>query len=216
MLRAYEAEIDRIDHELYQLEDGERRGSPAAQDPAQRAARPAGREERAGGARSASRSSAATTGAWTGPSGATWWSFCAAWVCPTPRASPRGYPHELSGGMQQRIVIAIALACHPMLLIADEPTSNLDVTIQAQIVELIKELKQTIITSVLFITHDLGLVAEVCDRASVMYAGDVRETAAVRDLFREPLHPYTQGLLASVPKVEQRGSWPRSPAPCPT
>ncbi len=122
---------------------------------------------------------------------------------PNPENVAERYPHELSGGMQQRIVIAMALACHPTLLVADEPTSNLDVTIQAQIVELIKELKRTAISSVLFITHDLGLVAEVCDRVTVMYAGDVSETALVKDLFRKPLHPYAQGLLASVPKVEQ-------------
>ncbi len=113
------------------------------------------------------------------------------------------YPHELSGGMQQRIVIAIALACNPILLIADEPTSNLDVTIQAQIMELIKTLKKTTIASVLFITHDLGLVAEICDRVSVMYAGDICETVAVKELFRKPLHPYSQGLLNSVPRLEQ-------------
>ena len=112
------------------------------------------------------------------------------------------YPHELSGGMQQRIVIAMALACHPQLLIADEPTSNLDVTIQAQIVDLIKTLKETSISSVLFITHDLGLVAEICDRVTVMYAGDTCETASVKELFKNPLHPYTLGLLNSVPKVE--------------
>ena len=123
---------------------------------------------------------------------------------PNPENVVQRYPHELSGGMQQRIVIAMALACHPTLLVADEPTSNLDVTIQAQIVELIKELKRTSISSVLFITHDLGLVAEVCDRVTVMYAGDVSETASVRELFREPLHPYTVGLLASVPKAEQQ------------
>jgi peptide/nickel transport system ATP-binding protein len=123
---------------------------------------------------------------------------------PNPENVAQRYPHELSGGMQQRVVIAIALACHPTLLVADEPTSNLDVTIQAQIVELIKDLKRTTISSVLFITHDLGLVAEVCDRVTVMYAGDVSETASVRDLFRQPLHPYTRGLLASVPKVDQR------------
>jgi len=122
---------------------------------------------------------------------------------PNPDNVAQRYPHELSGGMQQRIVIAMALACHPTLLVADEPTSNLDVTIQAQIVELIKQLKRTAISAVLFITHDLGLVAEVCDRVTVMYAGDVSETAPVRDLFRKPLHPYSQGLLASVPKVEQ-------------
>jgi peptide/nickel transport system ATP-binding protein len=122
---------------------------------------------------------------------------------PNPDRVVDCHPHELSGGMQQRIVIAIALACNPILLIADEPTSNLDVTIQAQIIDLIKTLKQTTISSVLFITHDLGLVAEVCDRASVMYAGDVAETTSVRELFKNPLHPYTQGLLRSVPKVQQ-------------
>jgi peptide/nickel transport system ATP-binding protein len=132
-----------------------------------------------------------------------------------PERVGAGYPHELSGGMQQRIVIAIALACHPVLLIADEPTSNLDVTIQAQIVELIKTLKKTIISSVLYITHDLGLVAEICDRASVMYAGDVCETATVIDIFREPLHPYTQGLLKSVPKVEQAGELASIPGAVP-
>jgi len=122
---------------------------------------------------------------------------------PNPDAVVCRHPHELSGGMQQRVVIAIALACHPVLLIADEPTSNLDVTIQAQILALIKELKRTRITSVLFITHDLGVVAEVCDRVGVMYAGDVCEVAPVRELFHRPLHPYTVGLLRSVPKEEQ-------------
>ncbi|MEW5817027.1 MAG: ABC transporter ATP-binding protein [Spirochaetota bacterium] len=124
---------------------------------------------------------------------------------PNPERIVCCYPHELSGGMQQRIVIAIALACHPVLLIADEPTSNLDVTIQAQIIDLIKTLKEKIISSVLFITHDLGLVAEMCDRATVMYAGDVAETAAVKEIFHNPLHPYTQGLMRSVPKVHQTG-----------
>jgi peptide/nickel transport system ATP-binding protein len=132
-----------------------------------------------------------------------------------PERIASAYPHELSGGMQQRIVIAIALACHPVLLIADEPTSNLDVTIQAQIIDLIKNLKETKISSVLFITHDLGLVAEICDRTSVMYAGDVSETAAVKDIFREPLHPYTQGLLRSVPKVEQAGELATIPGAVP-
>jgi peptide/nickel transport system ATP-binding protein len=122
---------------------------------------------------------------------------------PNPANVAQRYPHELSGGMQQRVVIAIALACHPTLLIADEPTSNLDVTVQAQIVELIRTLKRTTIASVLFITHDLGLVAEICDRVTVMYAGDVSETASVRDLFHQPLHPYSQGLLNSVPKPVQ-------------
>ncbi len=122
---------------------------------------------------------------------------------PNPRNIVNRYPHELSGGMQQRIVIAIALACHPTLLIADEPTSNLDVTIQAQILDLIKTLKQTKIASVLFITHDLGIVAEICDRVTVMYAGDACETTSVKELFKNPLHPYTKGLLNSVPKAEQ-------------
>ena len=120
---------------------------------------------------------------------------------PNPENVARRYPHELSGGMQQRIVIAMALACHPTLLVADEPTSNLDVTIQAQIVELIKDLKRTSISSVLFITHDLGLVAEVCDRVTVMYAGDVSETAPVRALFHKPLHP----VHAGAPRFRAQG-----------
>ena len=132
-----------------------------------------------------------------------------------PERIAASHPHELSGGMQQRIVIAIALACHPVLLIADEPTSNLDVTIQAQIIDLIKLLKRTAISSVLFITHDLGLVAEVCDRTSVMYAGDVAETALVKELFRDPLHPYSQGLLRSVPKAEQSGELATIPGAVP-
>ena len=116
------------------------------------------------------------------------------------------YPHEISGGMKQRIVIAIALACNPVLLIADEPTSNLDVTIQAQILELIKELKEKYISSVLFITHDLGVVAETCDRVGVMYAGNICEIADVQELFRNPKHPYSSALLHAVPKVEQEGA----------
>lgn len=125
---------------------------------------------------------------------------------PNPANIAERYPHELSGGMQQRIVIAMALACNPILLIADEPTSNLDVTIQAQIVELIRKLKETVISSVLYITHDLGLVAEICDRVTVMYAGDTCETATVAELFEHPLHPYSEGLLNAVPKVEQEGA----------
>ena len=123
---------------------------------------------------------------------------------PNPENIARTYPHELSGGMQQRIVIAIALACHPRMLIADEPTSNLDVTIQAQIIDMISQLKETEISSVLFITHDLGVVAGVCDRVTVMYAGDSCETAKVKDIFSDPLHPYTKALLKSVPKIEQK------------
>ena len=116
------------------------------------------------------------------------------------------YPHNLSGGMKQRIVIAIALACNPILLIADEATSNLDVTIQAQIIELLRELKQKEISSVLLITHDLGIVAEICDRVGVMYAGNLCEVADVKDLFRSPRHPYTQALLNSVPRLSQEGA----------
>jgi peptide/nickel transport system ATP-binding protein len=134
---------------------------------------------------------------------------------PNPERIAESHPHELSGGMQQRIVIAIALACHPVLLIADEPTSNLDVTIQAQIIDLIKQLKRTAISSVLFITHDLGLVAEVCDRVSVMYAGDISETSGVKELFKNPLHPYSQGLLRSVPKAEQSGELATIPGAVP-
>ena len=117
----------------------------------------------------------------------------------------RRYPHNLSGGMKQRIVIAIALACNPVLLIADEATSNLDVTIQAQILELLRELKQKEISSVLLITHDLGIVAETCDRVGVMYAGNLCEVADIQDIFRSPKHPYTRALLNSVPRLSQEG-----------
>lgn len=115
------------------------------------------------------------------------------------------YPHNLSGGMKQRIVIAIALACRPVLLIADEATSNLDVTIQAQILELLKTLKQTQLSSVLLISHDLGVVAETCDRVGVMYAGNLCEIAGIRELFENPRHPYTKALLKAVPKVSRQG-----------
>ncbi len=114
----------------------------------------------------------------------------------------RGYPHELSGGMIQRVMIAMALAPEPKLLIADEPTTALDVTIQAQILELMHNLKSRIGTSILLITHDLGVVAEVCDRVCVMYAGHIVEVGPVRELFARPLHPYTQGLLASIPRMD--------------
>ena len=110
------------------------------------------------------------------------------------------YPHNLSGGMKQRIVIAIALACNPVLLIADEATSNLDVTIQAQILDLLRRLKEEVISSILLITHDLGVVAETCDRVGVMYAGNLCEVADVKDIFENPLHPYTRALLEAVPK----------------
>ncbi len=118
----------------------------------------------------------------------------------------RSYPHNLSGGMKQRIVIAMALACSPLLLIADEATSNLDVTIQAQILDLLRQLKQTEIASILLITHDLGVVAETCDRVGVMYAGNLCEIADVADLFAAPRHPYTRALLAAVLRLDQQGA----------
>ncbi len=113
------------------------------------------------------------------------------------------YPHNLSGGMKQRIVIAIALACNPVLLIADEATSNLDVTIQAQILDLLRRLKEEVISSILLITHDLGVVAETCDRVGVMYAGNLCEVADVEELFLNPMHPYTRALLEAVPRFSQ-------------
>lgn len=109
------------------------------------------------------------------------------------------YPHELSGGMAQRVVIAMALACNPTMLIADEPTTNLDVTVQAQILNLIKLLKKDYNSSILYITHDLGVVAQTCDRVAVMYAGNVVETAEVVEIYKSPLHPYTRALLESIP-----------------
>jgi len=119
---------------------------------------------------------------------------------PSPQRVVAQYPHNLSGGMKQRIVIAIALACNPVLLIADEATSNLDVMIQAQILELLRRLKEEVISSILLITHDLGVVAETCDRVGVMYAGNLCEVADVEDLFENPRHPYTRALLDAVPR----------------
>ena len=113
------------------------------------------------------------------------------------------YPHEFSGGMRQRAMIAMALICRPRLLIADEPTTALDVTIQAQILELMKSLQREEKTSIIFITHNLGVVAEICDRVSVMYAGKIVEQGKVNDIFYSPLHPYTQGLLASMPRLDE-------------
>ncbi|HXG62103.1 MAG TPA: ABC transporter ATP-binding protein [Planctomycetota bacterium] len=112
------------------------------------------------------------------------------------------YPHQMSGGMRQRVMIAMALACTPRLLIADEPTTALDVTIQAQILDLLRELQQEFRMSVLIITHDLGVVAEVADEVAVMYASKIVEYAPARELFREPLHPYTAGLLRSIPRLD--------------
>lgn len=121
---------------------------------------------------------------------------------PSPEQRVNEYPHQLSGGMRQRVMIAMALACHPSLLIADEPTTALDVTIEAQILELMKELNDRLGTSMMLITHDLGVVAEVADSVMVMYAGEVVEYATVRDLFETPQHPYTQGLMGSMPDIE--------------
>ncbi|AWV15717.1 MULTISPECIES: ABC transporter ATP-binding protein [Methylobacterium] len=120
---------------------------------------------------------------------------------PEPRRRVREYPHQLSGGMRQRVMIAIALACSPKLLIADEPTTALDVTIQAQILDLMRDLKARVGAAIMLITHDLGVVAEVADRVVVMYAGRKVEEAPVRDLFRAPRHPYTRGLMGAVPKL---------------
>jgi peptide/nickel transport system ATP-binding protein len=118
---------------------------------------------------------------------------------PDPPRVARRYPHELSGGMAQRVMIAMMLVTRPKLLIADEPTSALDVTIQAQILELMKALKREINTAVLLITHDLGVMAETCDRVAVMYAGSVVEHGPVKTLLKRPQHPYTQGLLKTIP-----------------
>jgi oligopeptide transport system ATP-binding protein len=122
---------------------------------------------------------------------------------PNPEDRVDEYPHQFSGGMRQRGMIAMALACEPEILIADEPTTALDVTIQAQILELIRETRKKRDMSIIYITHALGVVAEICDRVNVMYAGSIVESAEVRDLLNQPLHPYTQGLLDCVPRVGQ-------------
>ena len=120
---------------------------------------------------------------------------------PSPEQRARDYPHQLSGGMRQRVMIAMALACNPQLLIADEPTTALDVTIQAQILELMRTLRAELGTSIILITHDLGVVAELADEVMVMYAGQVVERCEARRLFAEPQHPYTIGLLGSIPRL---------------
>jgi peptide/nickel transport system ATP-binding protein len=120
---------------------------------------------------------------------------------PDPARVLAKYPHHLSGGIRQRVMIAMALSCEPDILIADEPTTALDVTIQAQILDLIKELQKTSGMSIVLITHDLGVIAENCDHVAVMYAGQIVETAGVRALFKQPLHPYTRGLLVSIPSL---------------
>ncbi len=112
------------------------------------------------------------------------------------------YPHQFSGGMKQRVIIAMALACNPSLIIADEPTTALDVTIQAQVLELMKDLKKQYKTSMIMITHDLGIVAEICDKAAIMYAGNIVEYSSTRSIYRNPLHPYTIGLFNSIPDLD--------------
>jgi peptide/nickel transport system ATP-binding protein len=125
---------------------------------------------------------------------------------PSPERRIDEYPHKLSGGMRQRVMIAIALACDPMLLIADEPTTALDVTLQAQILDLMRELKAASGAAIILITHDLGVVAEVCDEVAVMYAGEIVERATVDELFASPQHPYTVGLLGSIPRLDRSTS----------
>ena len=120
-----------------------------------------------------------------------------------PERVAKMYPFELSGGMAQRAVIAMALSCNPVMLIADEPTTNLDVTVQAQILKLIRQLRERFKSSILYITHDLGVIAELCDKVAVMYAGRVVELADVYELFKDPLHPYTKALLESIPRPGQ-------------
>jgi peptide/nickel transport system ATP-binding protein len=125
---------------------------------------------------------------------------------PSPERRIDDYPHKLSGGMRQRVMIAMALACDPKLLIADEPTTALDVTLQAQILDLMRELKAASEAAIILITHDLGVVAEVCDEVAVMYAGEIVERAEVDDLFSSPQHPYTVGLLGSIPRLDHRAA----------
>ena len=132
---------------------------------------------------------------------------------PAPKSRAREYPHQLSGGMRQRAMIAMALSCNPRVLIADEPTTALDVTVQAQVLELIRELQQCLGTAVILITHDLGVVAETAQRVIVMYAGRKVEEATVKAIFAEPQHPYTRGLLASLPQL---GTTTSEAAPSPT
>jgi peptide/nickel transport system ATP-binding protein len=123
---------------------------------------------------------------------------------PSPEKRIDDYPHKLSGGMRQRVMIAMALACDPRLLIADEPTTALDVTLQAQILDLMRELKAVSNAAIILITHDLGVVAEVCDEVAVMYAGEIVERAGVDELFASPQHPYTVGLLGSIPRLDRQ------------
>ena len=122
---------------------------------------------------------------------------------PAAESRVRDYPHQMSGGMRQRVVGAIGMSCEPLVLIADEPTTSLDVTIQAQYLKLLKDLQHELGLSLIFVTHDFGIVAKMCDRVAVMYAGKIVEIGSVRDIFNNPSHPYTEALLASVPKMEE-------------
>ena len=126
---------------------------------------------------------------------------------PESKIRMRDYPHQFSGGMRQRTMIAIALACQPKILIADEPTTALDVTIQAQIIDLMQDMQKRIGTSILLITHDLGIVGEMCDRVIVMYAGNPVESGDIREIYNNPMHPYTKGLLECIPKPEEDREW---------
>ncbi|QJC50548.1 ABC transporter ATP-binding protein [Paenibacillus albicereus] len=130
---------------------------------------------------------------------------------PNPEARVKQYPFEFSGGMRQRAMIAIALSCDPTLLIADEPTTALDVTIQAQILQVMKDMQEKLGTSIILITHDLGIVADMCDKVIVMYAGQVVERGNKFEIFKSPQHPYTQGLLKSLPRLDQRKDEPLIP-----
>ena len=132
---------------------------------------------------------------------------------PDPRQRLASYPHELSGGMRQRVMIAMALAGNPKLIIADEPTTALDVTIQAQIIELIKKLREELGLTVIWITHDLGIVAGLAHRVNVMYAGYVVERGSVQEIFKRPGHPYTMGLLSSMPRMDRKGAGKLTPIP---
>ncbi len=133
------------------------------------------------------------------------------WVgIPAPEQRVNEYPHQLSGGMRQRVMIAMALSCHPKVLIADEPTTALDVTVQAQILDLLKRLQRETGMAVILITHDLGVIAEVCDDVAVMYAGRIAERGPVHEIFAKPLHPYTQGLIRCLPKLDHP---PKTPLP---
>src|SRR6185312_6918305 len=123
---------------------------------------------------------------------------------PAPRERLRNYPHQVSGGIRQRVVGGIAISCRPKLIIADEPTTALDATIQAQYLQLLKDLQKQTNVAIIFVSHDFGVVASMCDRVAVMYAGQIIETASVAELFRNPRHPYTIGLVNSVPRLDRK------------